>query len=157
MVVISSGMTRFYKYVFPTIWFGLIGIFLVIGLTAGAVRQTPIFLLGPCVMLVFGYFLFKKMIWVLADEVRDGGDFLVVRLHSEEVTVYLSNIMNVSATANMNPPQVTLRLVKPSKFGSELVFSPARRGFSLNPFRKNEIVEDLIARVDKARRSVRAT
>src|SRR6202167_197356 len=113
----------------------------------GAARRAPIFLLGPCVMAIFGFFLFKKLIWVLVDEVKDGGDFLVVRNGSEEITVNLADIMNVSATTNMNPPQVTLRLVQASKFGSEIVFSPATKGFSLNPFKKYEVVEDLIVRV----------
>ena len=153
MVTISSRMTGFYKYVFPTIWFGFLGIFFVIGLTTGVARQSPLFVLVPCAMVVFGFFLFRKLIWVLADEVRDGGDFLVVRRHSEEITVYLADIMNVSASTNINPPQVTLRLAAPSKFGSELVFTPAKKGFSLNPFKKNEIVEDLMVRVDKARRT----
>lgn len=153
MVVISSRMTKFYKYGFPMIWFGFLAVFLIIGLTTGATREAPVFLLVPCAMGVFGYFLFKNIAWVLVDEVRDGGDYLVVRNHSEEITVYLTNIMNVSASTNTNPPQAKLRLVQPSKFGSELVFAPMQRGFSLNPFRKNEIIEDLIVRVDKARRA----
>jgi hypothetical protein len=65
--------------------------------------------------------------------------------------VPLSNIMNVSASTNMNRPQVTLRLVKPGKFGSEVSFSPPSR-FSFNPCAKHPIVEDLIVRVDEARR-----
>lgn len=153
MVVISSGKTKFYKYVFPAIWFGILAIFFVTGLTTGAGRQPPMFFVVPAAMAGFGYFFFKKTLWVMVDEVKNGGDFLVVRNRGEEVRVDLSNIMNVSASTNMNPPQVTLRLVRPCKFGSELVFSPAKKGFSLNPFRKNEIVEDLMVRVDNARRT----
>jgi hypothetical protein len=153
MVVISSRMTKFYKYVFPTFWFGFLAIFLVVALTTGEVKKTPLLALAPCGMAAFGYFLFRKLIWALADEVRDGGNFLVFRKGSEEITVYLANIMNVSASTNTSPPQVTLKLVEPTKFGGELIFSPVQKGFSLNPFRKNEVVEDLIVRVDKARRS----
>ena len=152
MKVISSPTTKFYKYVFPAIWFGFLGVFVVTGIANGALRQSPIFLIVPCIMAVFGFVLFKRMVWVLVDEVKDGGDFLVARRGSEEVTVYLSGIVNVSASTNMSPPQVTLRLAQPSKLGNELIFSPATRGFSLNLFRKNEIVEDLIVRVDNARR-----
>jgi hypothetical protein len=154
MVVISSGRTRFYKYVFPVIWFGFLAMFVVTGVASGAARQTPMFLLVPCVMMVFGFLLFKKMIWVLVDEVKDGGDFLVVRRRSEEITVFLSSIINVSSSINTNPPQVTLRLDQPGEFGSEIVFSPKTEGFTINPFKKNAIVEDLIIRVDKARRKV---
>jgi hypothetical protein len=151
MVVISSRMTKFYKYVFPFIWFGVLAVVIAVGLISGAIHHAPMLLTVPCLMVVFGYFLFKRLLWVLADEVRDGGDYLVVKNHGEEITVCLSNIMNVGATTNMNPPQVTLRLVQPTKFGNEVIFSPVRGGFSLNPFRKNAIVEDLIVRVDKAR------
>src|SRR5581483_7493440 len=153
MVVISSRMTKFHKYVFPTVWFGFLAIMFVTGLTTGAWRESPLVFVVPAAMAVFGYVLFKKLLWVLADEVSDGGSFLVVRNRGEEVRVDLSNIMNVSASTNMNPPQVTLRLVRPSRLGSELVFSPVGKGFSLNPLRKNEIVEDLIIRVNKAKRT----
>jgi hypothetical protein len=58
--------------------------------------------------------------------------------------------MNVSALTQMNPPRVTLRLAVPSVFGPEITFTPARP-FTLIPFAKNEIAEDLIVRVDWAR------
>jgi hypothetical protein len=62
----------------------------------------------------------------------------------------LSNIMNVSSSTFMNPPRVTLKLVRPSKFGREIAFSPASK-FTLNPFAKNEIAEDLMDRAYRAR------
>jgi hypothetical protein len=40
--------------------------------------------------------------------------------------------------------------VHPGKFGDEIAFSPIRR-FTLNPFARNEVAEDLMARVDQAR------
>ena len=103
-------------------------------------------------MVVFGYFLMKNMVWDLMDEVHDGGDFLLVRKGSDEERVPLANIMNIDAWINMNPPRVTLRLVKPGRFGSEVTFSPPWR-FSFNPFAKHPLVEDLILRVDKAKRT----
>ena len=36
----------------------------------GALRQSPIFLIVPCIMAVFGFVLFKRMVWVLVDEVK---------------------------------------------------------------------------------------
>ena len=152
MKVISNRSTKFYKYGFPVIWFGFLCFFVVTGFATGATRQSPVFFVVPCLMAAIGFVVFRKMFWVLADEVQDGGDHLVVRRGSDQVTVPLSDIMNVSATTNMNPPQVTLRLATPCRLGTELVFSPATGFFSLNPFRKNQIVEDLIVRVDNARR-----
>ena len=99
---------------------------------------------------VFGYFLMKKLVWDLVDEVYDCGDFLLVKNRDEEERIALSNIMNVNASTYINPPRITLRLVNPSKFGSEVAFSPIT-GFKLNPFAKNAVAEDLIVRVYQAR------
>jgi hypothetical protein len=65
--------------------------------------------------------------------------------------VPLANIMNVSATTMMNPPRITLKLIRPGRFGDEIVFSPIRP-FRLNPFARNPIGEDLIRRTYEARR-----
>lgn len=104
----------------------------------------------PIVMAAFGYVLMKKILWDLADEVYDCGDTLLIKNGGKEDTVALSNIMNVSASTFMNPPRVTLGLVTPSTFGSEVAFSPVV-GFTFNPFAKNQVTEDLIVRVDQAR------
>jgi len=74
----------------------------------------------------------------------------VVRNGSEEERIPLGNIMNVSASTNTNPPRITLRLVRPGRFGADVSFSPSSR-ISFNPFAKNPVAEDLIVRVDKAR------
>lgn len=108
------------------------------------------FLVGPGIMAVFGFVIMKKTVWDLVDEVYDDQDFLLVKNRGEEDRVALSNIINVSATTFMNPPRTTLRLVNPGKFGDEITFTPVR-GFNLNPFAKNQVAEDLIVRVDKAR------
>ena len=135
----------------PALWFGFIAIFIVTTLLGGAVEKDFMFLVMPCIMAAFGFFFFKKLLWDLADEVHDGGDFLLVRYRGEEENVPLSNIMNVSASMLVNPPRISLRLVKPGKLGSEIAISPTRR-FTLNPFAKSEVAENLIERVDKARR-----
>ena len=73
-----------------------------------------------------------------------------MRKGDEEDMVPLSNVMNVSASTVTNPPRITLRLVTPGKFGDEVTFSPMK-DFTLNPFARNPIAEDLIRRVDQAR------
>jgi len=149
---ISSGMTRFHKKVFPVFWFGCLAIFVAGGTLAGGLRTEPMFLLVPGVMAVFGFFLMKKLVWDLVDVVFDYGDYLLVRNRDAEERIMLSDIMNVSSSTFMNPPRVTLKLVRPSKFGREIAFSPAMK-FTLNPFAKNEIAEDLIDRAYRARTS----
>ena len=83
-------------------------------------------------------------------EVYDGGDYLLVRNRDEECRISVSEIMNVNASMNVNPPRITLRLASPCKFGSEVSFSPPA-GWRLNPFAKNKIAEDLLVRVDRGR------
>jgi hypothetical protein len=60
-------------------------------------------------------------------------------------------VINVSASMFVNPPRITLQLAQPGRFGDEVAFSPRTRT-RLNPFARNEIAEDLIQRVDRARR-----
>jgi hypothetical protein len=94
--------------------------------------------------------VYPKLIWALADEVYDGGDYLLVKRGRVEDRIALSDIMNVSSSVMVNPPRITLRLARPSKFGDEVAFAPMRP-MTLNPFARSAIAEDLIVRVDAAR------
>ena len=150
MTKISSGYTAFMKKGFPVFWFGFIALFVAIALSRSGVRADPMLLIAPCALAVFGYFIFKKLVFDLVDEVYDCGDYLLIRNGGEEDHLALSNVMNVNSSTYTNPPRITLRLVNPGKFGSEVAFSPVRK-FTLNPFKPNPVAEDLIVRVDKAR------
>jgi hypothetical protein len=147
---ISSRFTYWNKRVFPILWFGFIAVFVATTLVSGVVAKDLMFLIVPCAMAVFGFFMMRKLVWDLVDEVYDGGDYLLVKNRGNEIQVALSNIMNVSATTHMNPARIVIRLREPSRFGSEIAFSPAYK-FTLNPFAKNAVAEDLISRVDRAR------
>jgi len=150
MTKISSGYTAFMKKAFPALWFGFLGLFIIAILAKGAHAQSAMFIVIPCVMAVVGYLVMKKLIWNLVDEVYDCGDFLLIRNGSDEDHLPLSNIINVNSSMYTNPPVITLRLATPGKFGPDIAFSPLRP-FSLNPFARNAVAEDLIVRVDKAR------
>src|SRR5665213_1264584 len=88
MTRISSQMTRFYKYVFPVLWFGFLAAFLTIPIATGAIAKAPFLLLAPLIMAIFGFFIFKRLIWNLADLVQDGGDFLMVKYRGYEAVSY---------------------------------------------------------------------
>lgn len=153
MTRISSGMTWFHKRVFPVIWFGFLAVFLVAtSLTAGPLHERLVFLLVTVLLAGMGVVVMKLFILDLMDEVLDGGEYLLVRNRGDEDRIPIADIMNVSATMHVNPPRLTLRLARPSRFGSDITFSPVT-GFRLNPFAKNAIAEDLIVRVDRARRT----
>jgi hypothetical protein len=97
-----------------------------------------------------GYFFTRRLYMDLMDEVLDGGDFLLVRNDGKEERVALSNIANVSASLGSNMVRITLRLLVPSRLGSEIVFMPPLRTSFLS-LTKSPVAEDLIARVQAAR------
>ena len=147
---ISSKMTFFYKRVFPVLWFGALAAAFISPLSSGAFATDPMIIVILCVVVVVGLVAMRRFIWRLADEVFDNGQSLLVRYRGYEEHVALSNIMNVSVSSLTRPPRVTLRLIAPAHFGSEVAFVPKSR-FTLNPFAKNAVGEELISRVYQAR------
>jgi hypothetical protein len=149
---ISSGMTFFYKRIFPIIWFGFLILFMAAPLIGGSTSGPPMgFLLVPVIMIFVGYFVMKKLLFDLVDEVLDAGDALVIRNGRREEQVALSEITNVSYAQFMNPPRVTLSLRNPSMFGDQISFCAH---VSLMPsFSTNPIIDELIKRIDAARRA----
>jgi hypothetical protein len=150
MTRISSKMTRFYKYAFPLIWLGILAFIVAVVVGDGAAAKDPIALIVPCVMALVGTLVFKRLVWNLVDLVLDGGDYLLVKNRGLEERIPLANIMNISASTNTNPPRITMRLVNPGLLGSEIAFSPIKP-FSINPFARNAIADDLILRVHNAK------
>jgi hypothetical protein len=151
---ISSGMTFFYKRIFPAFWFGFLGIFVIVALIgdmSGNGSPLP-FLIGPAIMAVFGFFLIKKLIWDLADEVLDAGDSLIVRFENEQEQVPFANIINLDYSYMTSPPRVTLTLRTPCRFGGKISFCPPLRFI---PFARSAVIDDLIRRVDAARQAAR--
>lgn len=90
MKKISSGATVFHKRVFPLIWFGGLAAFLVTALRGPVKEGEWMFLAVPIFMAAVGVLVMKKLVWDLADEVNDGGDYLLIRKGSEQERVPLS-------------------------------------------------------------------
>ena len=145
---LSSASTFFFKRVFPAFWFGFLTL-----LGALIATQKPIAVLHPLAMMLFGYFLFRHLVWDLADEVRDGGSFLLVRNGGLEQRVELREVMNVGFSQFTNPRRITLKLRTPGVLGDEIVFLPTAQ-VRFNPFAQHPLVDELIVRVDAARRAV---
>jgi hypothetical protein len=150
-------MTFFYKRVFPVIWFGFIAVFVAVpflrtGIAGSVSRLNATSLIAPVFVAMFGYFIMKKRVFDLVDEVFDDGDALVIRNGGTEDRAALADIINVSYSQLSNPPRVTLSLRNPGQFGDRVsFFAPV----SVNPLRMfftNPTIDELIKRIDAARR-----
>lgn len=149
MKKISSKSTFVHKKIFPCFWFGFLVVFLIIGLKTGAAKNDVGFLLVPAFMAVFGFFIMKKLIWDLVDEVFDCGDHLLVKNKGTEERIDFRSIMNVSYALYTNPPRVTLTIRSSSGQPSrDISFTPP---FRFNFFSKDPLIQDLIERIDRAR------
>ena len=150
---VSSKMTFFYKRVFPVIWFGVLLLLFVFGLSSlfGLFSAPPSlpFLIVVLLMAVFGYWFMKKVMFNLADGVLDAGDALVVRSGGQEERIALSDIKNVNYSPYMYPPQVTLSVRRRTVFGDTITFCAP---VSMMPLWSSPVILDLIDRVDAARR-----
>jgi hypothetical protein len=105
-------------------------------------------------MLGIWGFAYYRLLWNLADEVLDGGDHLVVRLRGEQQRIPLGDVINIAFERRQNGRRVVLRLARPGPFGDRIVFKPPVR--FLPTFSTDPLEDDLIRRVDAARRKVAA-
>jgi hypothetical protein len=148
---ISSKATFFNKRIFPVAWFGFLVVFVGASLF-GAHGQNSVsvipFLLAPLIMIVVGFFIMKKLVFDLVDEVWDDGNSLIVKNRGQEQRIALGDIKNVSYSPFMNPPRVTLSLRRPTVFGDQITFSAPLR---FVPFARSPAIDDLINRIDAAR------
>jgi hypothetical protein len=147
-----SASIGFQKKVLPFVWTGFLVVFLASVVAKGIAPEVWwLFVVAGIVVACGNFFVMKRAFRGLVDEVHDGGDFLLIRKGGEEERVPLSNVMHVDTSRTSTQSRITLRLVKPGKFGSEIAFAlPAR--FSFGAFAKHPVTEDLIVRVDEARR-----
>jgi hypothetical protein len=113
----------------------------------GPVSPIPA-LIVPTIMFVVGFFLMKKFVFDLADEVWEDNDVLIVKNRGQEQRIALRDIKNVSYSPMMSPPRVILSLRRPTVFGGQIAFCAAVR---FVPFATSPIVDDLIDRIDTAR------
>ena len=148
---ISSKWTFFYKRISPVIFFGFLVVFIGIALLANlrsnsALDNIP-FLIVAIVMTVV-FFISKKLIFDLVDEVWEDGETLVVRNSGQEQRIALADIKNVTYSPLISPPRVTVSLRRPTVFGDEVTFCAPVRMVPLAP---SPVINDPIERVDRAR------
>jgi hypothetical protein len=148
---LSSKTTFFYKLVFPIIWFGFLVISVLMSLLGERQTEGPDIMLFiiPVFMAAFGYFIMRKLLFDLIDEVYDEGGSILFKNRRKEARVNLREIKNVSYSPMVSPPRVTISLRAGTELGDELSFTPP---MSFIPFKKNQDIMDLIDRIDQARR-----
>ena len=148
---ISSRSTFVYKRIFPLLFFGIVSLFIAFvivgGLRSGQNPPLPV-LIVPVLAAACIYFVMKRLIFDLVDEVLDAGDALIVRNRGQEDRIALSDITNVNYTPLVSPPRVTLSLRRASVFGAEVTFCAPTR---FVPFSSSPVINELIQRIDAAR------
>jgi hypothetical protein len=149
MTKISYSPHSLYKAVL----FGYCGVLLIViilGLLAGGLNDPGLLLFIFC-WVVFGAIagvLIFVMTRNLANEVFDGGEFLLVRFRNQEDRIPLSNIYDVVGISG-RIPQISLMLDTPCRFGAEVSFIP--NATSTPQSVMDRIAEDLLVRAEKAR------
>lgn len=155
---ISSRMTYYYKNIMPLMFFGLIAVFIGVSFfmtNKNGEPASPPLAFFVFIVIVGGiiFMVLKKLVFDMADEVTDGGDFLTVRFGREEDQIVLKNIVNISYSFS-RPPRALVTLRQPCKFGKEIAFCPITPvGSDLFRFMRfrNAIIDDLVQRVDAKR------
>lgn len=147
---ISSGMTFLFRYVFPILYFGILGTAGTVTLLDRTVQDRSEAMFAFVVMAAAGLAVIRFVIWDLADEVLDASEFLLVKKwgHVERIAIY--DIERVDLMQRMTPQRIELRLKRPCRFGRMIAFLPDR---SLSaPLEENEVAAELIYRVEQARK-----
>jgi uncharacterized membrane protein len=150
---LSSKSTPFHKRVVPAMMVGVLLVLVLIGAVggwSGPKSPPPLFFVIAALGLAAGFVYVRKLVLDLVDEVWEDGDTLVVRNKGEEDRIRLSDIINVSYSPVGNPPRVTLSLRTPSRFGDRVSFAGP---VTVIPFTESPLIEQLIVRVDAARRA----
>ena len=152
MTKISSTLTSLGKVVLPFVWLAMGALVAVVSAVIGPADESLVDLVPMGIFVGLTFALMKLLSWSLADEVYDGGDFLLIKNHGKEERVPFSNIRSVRVTTLRSPQKITLSLIEPGRFGSQIKFL-ARRNLSFAPFAPNAIAADLSVRVCGARPS----
>lgn len=150
---ISSASSAFYKRMLPLIWYGIVLVTVIVFWNMRRVdpRMPALIYLAPLFMAVVFHTVGRMLLADLVDEVWDNGGELIVVNEGHAEHLPLSDIMNISYSGYTNPKKVTLSLRHPGRWGARFSFIPPRHTVRLLSLGTNEMVEELIRRVDKAR------
>jgi hypothetical protein len=110
------------KWVLPAVLFGGVAVWVV----ADEARSTsPHYQSSAVALLILAtifVFILKKKMWVLADEVLDGGDHLLVRFGRRTTRISLNNLAAVDVVPNFGVVVLRLQLKASCDLGPAVSF-----------------------------------
>jgi hypothetical protein len=148
MPQLSTGRMYLAKWLLPILTFVGVSVWTIARKMPHTAMDIVSHAFALCVLASFMVYFFRRDIWDLADEVLDGGDFLLVRRGNKHDRILLANVLGVDVTHQLNSTRIVLRLRTPGIFGDKLGFLPKvthRWGG------RNDIADDLAARVARFR------
>lgn len=143
----SSWMTRWTKYPVPGVAMVGAGAILVSGVLNRPFN--PLSLLFASALIVLAVVIRRALVRDLADEVRDGGDYLLVRNGAIQEKLMVRDLATVSRGFGHNPERLILRLRRPGRLGDTIAFIP--RGQRWFPFVEHPLVLELRTRAELLR------
>lgn len=150
---ISAASTGFYKRVLPVFWYGLMFVLLILSWKLKQLdHRIPSWIfLFPLFMAAVFHLLAKSLLSDLVDEVWDNGQELIVVNDEHVERVPLRDVINISYSGFTNPKRATLTLRHGGRWGASFGFIPVRSSIRILSLGTNQMIEELIRRVDRAR------
>ncbi len=157
----SKYSTIYYKRIFPSFMFIIIGMALYTFSFSNYPAEinfeellkktsTPLWFIQSLplffVILIPVFYIFILM--PLMDEVIDQTSSLQLRRGKQYITLPLQDIDKISYQSMITPHIVTLTIRTETTFSRKIRFIPVSSR-SLNPFKKNQAIENLIDRINK--------
>ncbi len=145
---LSSKLTFFYKFVFPTMWIGMFALGTLLMFVApdsfegdGDLREMRWLFLGAT--LVGTTFIYWACMRV--KRVSLANREFVISNYRQTIRVPIRDVERVSSSVLMNPKLIWLHFRRPTEFGSRIVFMPKQRffgGYTRHPLAKrlNELL-----------------
>ena len=135
---LSSSMTFFYRFIFPTVWIGAFAFVTLLmfiipdSFQGGDVHETR-WIFAFMTLLGGGFIYWGCM---RLKTVSMSGDALIISNYRRRVDVPLRDVEVISGSMFMSPELIWLRFRHPTPFGEKIVFMPKVRfhfGFSRHP------------------------
>jgi hypothetical protein len=133
---ISSEATTFWKYLFPTVWIPLMGVWAIAAFQTTAEPGWILFVVGWVIASGYIIWFARRLKFVSIDE-----DFVYVSQFRKQIQIPLAHIDGVEEKFWARPKLITLTLNHPSEFGKQIMFVPRTPLFAA--FRSHPLVEEI--------------